>query len=222
MKIITCFKLVPEEQDITVTPEHSLNFDRAEAKISQFDLNAIEAAAQLAGDGDEIAALTVGGSLLQNSKVRKDVLSRGPDALFMVQDAQLEHALPKETALALASAAEKIGFDLLLFGEGSGDIYAQQVGLLTGELLKLPVINAVSHIQRDGDKIIVERTLEEDVEIIELTLPAVLCVMWGGNYFCTDRRCYKLIVKSTTTRPMGDLGILHCAEKNDLKMIFLP
>lgn len=94
----------------------------------------------------------------------------------MVQDAQLEHALPKETALALASAAEKIGFDLLLFGEGSGDIYAQQVGLLTGELLKLPVINAVSHIQRDGDKIIVERTLEEDVEIIELTLPAVLCV----------------------------------------------
>ncbi|MDI8103440.1 electron transfer flavoprotein, partial [Salmonella enterica subsp. enterica serovar Anatum] len=109
MKIITCFKLVPEEQDITVTPEHSLNFDRAEAKISQFDLNAIEAAAQLAGDGDEIAALTVGGSLLQNSKVRKDVLSRGPDALFMVQDAQLEHALPKETALALASAAEKIG-----------------------------------------------------------------------------------------------------------------
>lgn len=176
MKIITCFKLVPEEQDITVTPEHSLNFDRAEAKISQFDLNAIEAAAQLAGDGDEIAALTVGGSLLQNSKVRKDVLSRGPDALFMVQDAQLEHALPKETALALASTAEKIGFDLLLFGEGSGDIYAQQVGLLTGELLKLPVINAVSHIQRDGDKIIVERTLEEDVEIIELTLPAVLCV----------------------------------------------
>lgn len=176
MKIITCFKLVPEEQDITVTPEHSLNFERAEAKISQFDLNAIEAAAQLAGDGDEIAALTVGGSLLQNSKVRKDVLSRGPDALFMVQDAQLEHALPKETASALAAAVEKIGFDLLLFGEGSGDIYAQQVGLLTGELLQLPVINAVSHIQRDGDKIIVERTLEEELEIIELTPPAVLCV----------------------------------------------
>lgn len=37
MKIITCFKLVPEEQDITVTPEHSLNFDRAEAKISSLE-----------------------------------------------------------------------------------------------------------------------------------------------------------------------------------------
>ncbi|MGQ7155135.1 hypothetical protein ACUODF_35455, partial [Escherichia coli] len=27
MKIITCFKLVPEEQDIVVTPEYTLNFD---------------------------------------------------------------------------------------------------------------------------------------------------------------------------------------------------
>ena len=70
MKIITCFKLVPEEQDIVVTPEYTLNFDNADAKISQFDLNAIEAASQLATDDDEIAALTVGGSLLQNSKVR--------------------------------------------------------------------------------------------------------------------------------------------------------
>lgn len=176
MKIITCFKLVPEEQDIVVTPDHALSFDNAAAKISQFDLNAIEAATQLASDDDEIAALTVGGSLLQNSKVRKDVLSRGPDSLFMLQDAQLEHSLPKETAQALAAAAEKMGFDLMLFGEGSGDLYAQQVGLLVGEILQLPVINAVSNIQRNGDKLSVERTLEEEVEVIELTPPAVLCV----------------------------------------------
>ncbi|SCC26116.1 electron transfer flavoprotein [Kosakonia oryziphila] len=176
MKIITCFKLVPEEQDIVVTPDHSLSFDNAAAKISQFDLNAIEAAMQLVSDGDEIAALTVGGSLLQNSKVRKDVLSRGPDSLFMLQDARLERALPKEIAQALAVAAEKMSFDLMLFGEGSGDLYAQQVGLLVGEILQLPVINAVSNIQRNGDKLSVERTLEEEVEVIELTPPAVLCV----------------------------------------------
>ncbi len=176
MKIITCFKLVPEEQGIVVTPEYTLNFDNADAKISQFDLNAIEAASQLATDDDEIAALTVGGSLLQNSKVRKDVLSRGPHSLYMVQDAQLEHALPLDTAKALAAAVEKIGFDLLIFGEGSGDLYAQQVGLLVGEILQLPVINAVSAIQRQGNTLVIERTLEDDVEVIELSVPAVLCV----------------------------------------------
>ena len=167
MKIITCFKLVPEEQDIVVTPEYTLNFDNADAKISQFDLNAIEAASQLATDDDEIAALTVGGSLLQNSKVRKDVLSRGPHSLYLVQDAQLEHALPLDTAKALAAAVEKIGFDLLIFGEGSGDLYAQQVGLLVGEILQLP---------RQGNTLVIERTLEDDVEVIELSVPAVLCV----------------------------------------------
>lgn len=176
MKIITCFKLVPEEQDIVVTPEQALSFDNADTKISQFDLNAIEAATQLASDAeDEIAALTVGGSLLQNSKVRKDVLSRGPHALYLMQDAQLEHALPKDTAQHRGHSG-KIGFDLILFGEGSGDLYAQQVGLLVGEILQLPTINAVSSLQRQGDKLVVERTLEEDVEVIELSLPAVLCV----------------------------------------------
>ena len=177
MKIITCFKLVPEEQDIVVTPEQALSFDNADTKISPFDLNAVEAATQLATEAeDEIAALTVGGSLLQNSKVRKDVLSRGPLALYLMQDAQLEHALPKDTAQAIAAAVEKIGFDLILFGEGSGDLYAQQVGLLVGEILQLPTVNAVSNLQRQGDKLIVERTLEEDVEVISLSLPAVICV----------------------------------------------
>ena len=176
MKIITCFKLVPEEQDIVVTQERSLNFDRAEAKISQFDLNAMEAAAQLTAEGDEIVALTVGGSLLQNSKMRKDVLSRGPDSLFLVQDAQLEHSLPRDTAQALACAAKSIGFDLMIFGEGSGDLYAQQVGLLVGELLQLPIITAVSSIQRNGGHVLVERALEDEIEVIDLPLPAVLCV----------------------------------------------
>ena len=38
------------------------------------------------------------------------------------------------------------------------------------------MINAVSNIQRNGDRIVVERTLEDEVEVIELSLPAVLCV----------------------------------------------
>ena len=182
MKIITCFKLVPEEQDIVVTPEYTLNFDNADAKISQFDLNAIEAASQLASDDDEIAALTIGGSLLQNSKVRKDVLSRGPHSLYLVQDAQLEHALPLDTAKALAAAVEKIGFDLLIFGEGSGDLYAQQVGLLVGEILNIPAVNGVSKIiSLTADTLTVERELEDETETLSIPLPAVVAVSTDIN-----------------------------------------
>ncbi|KHN58993.1 electron transfer flavoprotein [Dickeya fangzhongdai] len=176
MKIITCFKLVPEEQDIVVTADRTLNFDRADAKISQFDLNAIEAATQLVGDDGQVTALCVGGNYLENSKVRKDVLSRGPHELYLVQDERLGNSLPNDTARAIVAAAGKLGFDLMLFGEGSGDLYAQQVGLLAGEMLQLPTINAVSRIELAGNLVRVERTLEEEVEVLDVPLPAVLCV----------------------------------------------
>lgn len=176
MHIVTCFKVVPEEQDIVVTPDSKLNFDRAEAKISQFDLNGIEAGVVLAADGDTVTALSVGGKYLENTKLRKDVLSRGPSELVLVKDAAFEGALPDVTASAIAAAVKTTGFDLLVFGEGSGDLYAQQVGLLTAGLLGIPCVNAVSKVEKAGDKVLVERSLENEVEVIELPLPAAVCV----------------------------------------------
>ena len=91
MNIIACYKLVPEEQDIAVNADGSLDLSKAEFKISQFDLNAIEAAVELktlATQGN-ITALSVGASPLENIKARKDVLSRGPDDLTVVIDESL-------------------------------------------------------------------------------------------------------------------------------------
>lgn len=114
MKIITCYKCVPDEQDIAVNnADGSLDFSKADAKISQYDLNAIEAACQLKQQAAEaqVTALSVGGKALTNAKGRKDVLSRGPDELIVVIDDQFEQALPQQTASALAAAAQKAGFD---------------------------------------------------------------------------------------------------------------
>lgn len=100
MKIITCYKCVPDEQDIAVNnADGSLDFSKADAKISQYDLNAIEAACQLKQQAAEaqVTALSVGGKALTNAKGRKDVLSRGPDELIVVIDDQFEQALPQQT-----------------------------------------------------------------------------------------------------------------------------
>ena len=110
MKIITCYKCVPDEQDIAVNnADGSLDFSKADAKISQYDLNAIEAACQLKKQAAEaqVTALSVGGKALTNAKGRKDVLSRGPDELIVVIDDQFEQALPQQTASVLAAAAQK-------------------------------------------------------------------------------------------------------------------
>lgn len=185
MKIITCYKFVPDEQDITINKaDGSLDFSKADGKISQYDLNAIETACQLKQLSREaqVVAMSVGGKALTNAKGRKDVLSRGPDALIVVIDDQFEQALPQQTAAALAAAAQKSGFDLLICGDGSSDLYAQQVGLLVGEALNVPAINGVSKILSLTDSTLtVERELEDEVETLSIPLPAVIAVSTDIN-----------------------------------------
>jgi electron transfer flavoprotein beta subunit len=179
MKIITCYKLVPEEQDITVTPDGSLDTNKAAPKINPFDLCAVEAAVQLKGllDDCSVTAMSIGGKALENPKSRKDILSRGPDDLTVVIDEKFEQLLPHQTARILMAAAQKTGFDLIICGDGSGDLYAQQVGIQLGELLGLPNINAVSKIvAAENGKLTVERSLDDEVEVLEITLPAVISV----------------------------------------------
>ncbi|ACL22607.1 Electron transfer flavoprotein alpha/beta-subunit [Desulfitobacterium hafniense DCB-2] len=183
MNIIACYKVVPEEQDIVVLQDRSLSFARAEWKIGQYDLNAVEAGVRIAEDlGGRISALSVGAQPLENSKLKKGVLSRGPEELYLVVDSKLENADTHLTAQTLAAAIRKIGAcDLILCGEGSGDLYAQQVGAQLGELLNLSCINGISKITLQDNTIIAERTLENEVEVLEIPLPAVISVTTDIN-----------------------------------------
>lgn len=80
---------MPNKQNIAVNNANSsLNFSKANAKISQYNLNAIKAACQLKQQAAEaqVTALSVGGKALTNAKGRKDVLLRGLDELIVVID----------------------------------------------------------------------------------------------------------------------------------------
>ncbi|MBN6365239.1 electron transfer flavoprotein [Providencia rettgeri] len=180
MNIITCYKSVPDEQDIIVnSSDGSLDFSRADTKISQYDLNAIETANQIKAQqvDSKVIALSIGGKALTNMKARKDVLSRGPDELVVVIDDQLEHALPHQTAITLGAAAQKVGFDLIICGDGSADLNAQQVSILLGETLQVPAINGVKNIVSiTADTVIVERELEDEIETLSLPLPVIIAV----------------------------------------------
>ena len=185
MKIVACIKAVPEEQDITVKPDGTLDLSKAELKVGQYDLNAVEAAVQIkeATGGEEPIIVTVGTAHgLKNTKLQKAMLSRGAGALFGVAEDTLDTIDSYATARNLAAAINKIGgVDLVLCGEGSGDIYSQQVGPILGQLLGFVNLNAVSKIIPQGDKLQVERTLENEIEVLEIPLPAVLSVTTDIN-----------------------------------------
>lgn len=178
MNIVVCVKMTPDASDIEVKSDGSISLERAEWGIGSFDLQAIEAGAKLAEQtGGKLIALSAGPPRINNTKLRKDILSRGPESLVLVADATLADADTAVTAAVLAAAIRQIGgVDLVLCGEGSADLYFQQVGLQVGERLGFPTLNAVSSITAEGDHLLVERSLEDEVEVLEVPLPAALSV----------------------------------------------
>lgn len=42
MKIVVAVKVVPDDQDIFVSPDRSLDYSKAKPKISEYDKNALE------------------------------------------------------------------------------------------------------------------------------------------------------------------------------------
>jgi electron transfer flavoprotein beta subunit len=178
MNIIVCCKLTPDAGDIEVKADGSISLERAEWGIGSFDLQAVEAAVRLAeATSGKVIALSAGPHQINQSKLKKDLLSRGPDELYLVVDDALAGADTAVTAAVLAQAIRKIGpFDLVLCGEGSADLYFQQVGLQLGEKLGLPTLNAINRIEPADGKLLVDRSLEDEVEVLEVPLPAVLSV----------------------------------------------
>jgi len=178
MDIFVCFKLAPDSADIRVTAD-GIQTGQAEWNVGEYDLVATEAAAQLAAaTGRKLKGISVGGSQLAVTRTRKNMLSRGCDELVLVQDERLAGADSHQTACALADAVTAAGdYDLIVCGEGSPDLYFRQVGVQLGELLGLPVVNAVSRLMGIADGVLTaERTTGSTVEQLEIPLPAVVCV----------------------------------------------
>ena len=183
MKILVGCKVVPEEQDIAVNGE-TLELSKANPKISQFDLNALQAAVDIKEQNADanIKVLSIGGKSLENTKVRKDILSRGADELVVISSDKFENLLPCDTAEMFKQTASNLGFDLIICGDGSGDLFAGQTGLRVGALLDIPAINCVNKIVSvDATKIVVQRELENEIEELEIALPALICVSTDIN-----------------------------------------
>ena len=182
MNTVACYKITPDNQDVAVAPDGSIDLAHAAMVLGEYDLMAIEEAAKVAEATEGRAVLlTAGGEALGDTKLVKAALSRGASELYSVSDPALADADAFQTATVLAATLGKMEYDLVICGEGSADRYEQQVGSLLGSLLGLPVVNAVSSIEpRDGSGV-VERALENEVEVLEVALPAVVSVTTDIN-----------------------------------------
>ena len=182
MNTVACYKITPDNQDVAVAPDGSIDLAHAAMVLGEYDLMAIEEAAKVAEATEGRAVLlTAGGEALGDTKLVKAALSRGASELYSVSDPALADADAFQTATVLAAALGKMEYNLVICGEGSADRYEQQVGSLLGSLLGLPVVNAVSSIEPRDGSVVVERALENEVEVLEVALPAVVSVTTDIN-----------------------------------------
>ena len=180
MKIVVPCKVVADDKDIVAAADGSLDFSKAKPIISTYDLNAIAAAAELAkaNEGSSVKAITVCSAAAgANTKLRKDIIARGTEELLMTADDAVADLDAFATAAELKKLVEKAGgFDLIVCGDGSADLYAKQTGVQLAAALDVPYLSEVISVEAAGEKVVCKRMLATEVETVEVPLPAVIAV----------------------------------------------
>lgn len=175
--VVACYKWVIDEETIRVRDDLSVDYSRGVRKIANYDRNAIEAAAALAKElGGESIGLTLGDASAKKSC--KDALSRGLDSLVRIDAGERAPQDASVTAAVLAaqvSAMDEVS--VVVCAEGSSDQFSRQVPVRLAHNLDWPVVSCVSEMHVQDGKLAATRTLDDEVERVEVSLPVVVSVL---------------------------------------------
>src|SRR5216110_692095 len=182
MKIAVCIKRVPDSETRVKIAADGLNLDEASVKfvVNPYDEFAVEEALrrkEKAGSG-EVAVYCLGPAAAQETI--RTALAMGADRGVLLQAERIP-VDPFETAKLIAAELKGTNWDLILFGRMAIDDYNHQIGTLVAELLGLPCVTAVSHLDIEGTKGVAEREIEGGIEVVDFPLPAVLTTDKGLN-----------------------------------------
>ena len=176
-KIAVCYKWVLMDADIRINERtRELDLEKCKAQINEYDRMGLETGARLKeASGRELLGFTCG-TATEGSV--KDALSRGPDAVYYLDDPAMAGADSTATSKVLAAMIRSVGdVDVVICSEGSSDQYAQQVGPRLAALLDFTSVSYVSNAEIRGDALILERKLEDGMECVKVTGPVVVSIV---------------------------------------------
>ncbi len=179
MNIVVCVKRTPDTETRIRLGGDGLSIDPSGVKfiISPYDEFAIEAALQLkeaAGEG-EVTLLSMGGD--DTPETLRQGLAMGADKAVHLKGDSGADGLA--VAKALAADLKEMAPSLVLFGMKGADHDQQQVGPMTGTLLELPCLTAVSEFEHADGVVTCRREVEGGTEVLEMPLPAVITMTKG-------------------------------------------
>lgn len=181
MKTAVCVKYVPVVSRITFDYEKkTIIREGVPSEVNPFDLlGLVRAVALKTGPEDEVVALSMGPP--QAREGLTTCLALGADRAVLLTDRALAGSDTLATARALGLALSRENPDLIICGRNSADAETGQVGPELAELLGIPHISQVRRLEyRAGSRsIVAERITDEGYQVIESSLPALVCVTEG-------------------------------------------
>lgn len=180
MKIAVCLKRVPDTELRFAIAADGKSLDAAGLKyeISTFDEYAVEAALRLneAHGGGDLTVIGLGPEGVP--ELLRKALSMGADRAVHLTAPETPYD-SLAVAAALAAELKGGGYDLLLFGRNATDTGSGAAGAMTAELLGLPCVTAVSHLEVADGRGTARREIEGATETMTFPLPAVVTIDEG-------------------------------------------
>jgi electron transfer flavoprotein beta subunit len=171
---------------------------------NEWDAFSLEAALALNEGGEgETVVVTVGDERAEESL--RAGLAMGADRAVRAWDEALAGADALTIARVLAAVASAERPDLILCGAQSSDAASAATGVALAGLLDVARVAVVEQIERDGERLIVQRQLEGGaVELLSVALPALLTVQTGIN---APRRPNLRAIKQARAASVAVLGL---------------
>jgi electron transfer flavoprotein beta subunit len=219
MHIIVLVKQVPDTAEVKINREtNTLIRDGVPSIINPYDRYAIEEALRLKEKhGGKVTALTMGPP--QAVEALKEAVSLGVDEVVLLSDRAFAGADTWATSYALAQGIRKIGgFDLVIAGKQAIDGDTAQVGPETADMLGIPFVAYIRKIEQvEGNKMAVERLMDEGYDVVETTLPALITVVKEINEPRIPSLKGKMKAKSLKVAPWTAADINADPDKLGLK-----
>lgn len=174
MKVLVAVKGVPDYAvPVRVRADGTdIDMDAVKKVINPFDEIAVEEAMRLKEQGavTEIIAVTIGQSTAQD--ILRSALAMGADRGVLIETNSAVQ--PEKAAAVLAALVQQEQVQLCLLGKQAVDTDNNQVGQMLAGRLGWPQGTFASKVTLNTDGVLVTREVDEGLETVQLTLPAVI------------------------------------------------
>ncbi|UPM55216.1 electron transfer flavoprotein subunit beta/FixA family protein [Gottfriedia acidiceleris] len=179
MNILVLVKQTFDTEEKIVIQNNVVSEEGVNFIINPYDEYAIEEAIKLRDEhGGIVTVITVGTE--RSESALRTALAMGADNAVIVEseDFELDEYI---TAKILAAVIKEREFDIILGGNVAVDYGSGQIGPRLAEELNIAQVTTITKLEISNNEAIIERDVEGDKEIIQVSLPVLITAQQGLN-----------------------------------------